>query len=158
MKQPTLFRKRYMPMEVVVLKDDVLLFQDEEKMITKWQVFRPKANFSHGVSCYYLQEGYKVSKFLNDADELVYYYCDIVDIEYDPIKNSYLFTDLLADVIVYPDGFVKVVDLAELADALEEHIITAETLQTVLRRLEALLEVIYDGKFMELTKNLEIEA
>ena len=61
-------------------------------------------------------------------------------------------------MIVYPDGFVKVVDLAELADALEEHIITAETLQTVLRRLEALLEVIYDGKFMELTKNLEIEA
>ena len=44
----------------------------------------------------------------------VYYYCDIIDTTYDAQENSYLFTDLLADVIVYDSGFVKAVSYTHL--------------------------------------------
>ena len=158
MGHPVLYRKRFMPQETILLRDDILVYQDEKVIVTKWNVFRPKAKFSHGVSCYFLEDGYKVSKFLNDQEELVYYYCDIIDTTYDAQENSFLFTDLLADVIVYDSGFVKVVDLAELADMLDEGVITEDVVKKCLRRLEKLLHIIYEGKFEELTKYLEIEG
>ena len=119
MQQTILYRKRFIPNETICLKDDKIIVKNDAHIITKWNVFRPKLEFSKGVSCYFLKEGYKVSKFLNDDDALVYYYCDIIDTVYDAKENAYYFADLLVDVIIYPDGFVKVVDLAELADALE---------------------------------------
>ena len=70
-----------------MLRDDILIYQDDKVIVTKWNVFRPKAKFSHGVSCYFLEDGYKVSKFLNDQEELVYYYCDIIDTTYDAQEN-----------------------------------------------------------------------
>ena len=45
---------------------------------------------------------------------MLFWYCDIVDHTFDTATDTYIFTDLLVDVIVYPDGFVKVVDLDEL--------------------------------------------
>ena len=90
MGHPVLYRKRFMPQEIILLRDDILVYQDEKVIVTKWNVFRPKAKFSHGVSCYFLEDGYKVSKFLNDQEELVYYYCDIIDTTYDAQENSYL--------------------------------------------------------------------
>ena len=155
---PKLYRKRFIPDEIVELRDDRIVYHEGNIMITEWDVLHPKAKFSQGVSCYFLEDGYKVSKFLNDQEELVYYYCDIIDTTYNAQENSYLFTDLLADVIVYDSGFVKVVDLAELADMLDEGVITEELVKKCLRRLEKLLEIIYGGNFDELTKYLEIEG
>lgn len=40
----------------------------------------PKTTFSHGCSCYYLKEGFKISKFYRHDGSLLYWYCDIVDI------------------------------------------------------------------------------
>ncbi len=157
MQQTILYRKRFIPNETICLKDDKIIVKNDAHIITKWNVFRPKLEFSKGVSCYFLKEGYKVSKFLNDDDALVYYYCDIIDTVYDAKENAYYFADLLVDVIIYPDGFVKVVDLAELADALDENIITEEMVKKALRRLEALLTEIYAGKLKNLVQYLEIE-
>lgn len=157
MQQTILYRKRFIPNETICLKDDKIIVKNDAHIITKWNVFRPKLEFSKGVSCYFLKEGYKVSKFLNDDDALVYYYCDIIDTVYDAKENAYYFTDLLVDVIIYPDGFVKVVDLAELADVLDENIITEEMVKKALRRLEALLTEIYGGKLKNLVQYLEIE-
>ena len=33
------------------------------------------------MSCYYIKEGFKVSKFLDDNDNIVYWYCDIIETE-----------------------------------------------------------------------------
>ena len=55
------------------------------------------------------KKNYKVSKFLFSDDSLIYWYCDIIDYTYDNEGDEYVFRDLLADVIVFPDGFVKVV-------------------------------------------------
>ena len=59
-----------------------------------------------------------------------------------------MFTDLLADVIIENSGFVKVVDLDELADACRQEIISNEMLQTALYRLNSLLSIIYNGEFI----------
>ena len=152
---PKLYRKRYMPSEIVHLKDDVIVHQGENRMVTKWDVLHPKAKFSHGISCYYMDKGWKISKFLNKENALVYYYCDIIDTTYNEEENCYVFTDLLADVIIYEDGFVKVVDLGEIAEALEEGIITAKEAKLSLSRLDALLEVIYGGGLPEMIAFME---
>ena len=101
-----LYRKRFVPNETIFLKDDKILHHDEDVIITKWHAFRPKETFDRGVSCYYLKHGFKISKFLNAKNELVYYYCDIIDTEYREEENAYIFGDLLADVIIHKDGFV----------------------------------------------------
>lgn len=153
-----LYRKRFIPNETICLKDDEILYQDDEKIITKWYAFRPKDDFTHGLSCYYLKQGYKVSKFLTKKNELAYYYCDIIDTEYNEEENSYVFSDLLADVIVFENGFVKVVDLAELADCLEDGTISEKNVKDALRRLDALLQIIYNNGFAALIRFLEIEG
>ena len=81
---------------------------------------------------------------------LLYWYCDIVDFDYHPSDNSLIVTDLLADVIIYPDGFVKVVDLDELVTALEERSISLDTLKLSLLHLDRLLQIIYSGGFGKL--------
>ena len=50
-------------------------------------------------------------------------------------------------MIIYPDGRTKVVDLDELADALEQGLITQEQLLASLRQLNNLLSLLYRDKF-----------
>lgn len=144
---PTLFRKRLMPDECINLKDDKLIYIDTNTVITTWQTFRPKAEFSHGCSYYVIDKGYKISRFYRDDDSLAYIYCDIIDTEYDKETDTYIFTDLLADVIIENDGRVRILDLDELGDALKEGIISADLLSDSLKKLDSLLQSIYDGSF-----------
>ena len=57
-----LYRQRLIPAECILLKDDIIVAQDDEVIITKWNTLNPKTEFSHGCSCYFLKEGLKVSK------------------------------------------------------------------------------------------------
>lgn len=155
MDNPKLYRKRIIPEECVFLKDDVILYRDKEIIVTRWNTLHPKKTLHHGYSCYFLERGFKVSKFYDHDNQLISWYCDIISHTYDQDSDTYVFTDLLADVIVYPDGFVRVVDLDELADALRDEKITQEELQTALRRLDKLLALIYKGAFPKLQKCIE---
>lgn len=154
MTNPTLYRRRIIPDECILLKDDIILSCDEEHIVTKWNALRPKKDLHHGASCYFLKEGFKVSKFCREDNSLLYWYCDIVDYNYDSAQNNLIVTDLLADVIIYPDGFVKVVDLDELVIALEARSISLDTLKASLNKLDKLLNIIYAGNFEKLTKML----
>ena len=151
MSKPLLYRKRIIPEECIPLRDDEILFADEHRIVTRWKTLHPKEQFDHGVSCYYLDEGFKVSKFLKSSGELLYYYCDIISYDYDEDRNSYVFTDLLADVLIYPDGHVEVVDVGEIADALENGTLKQEEMIPALRSLDKLLSIIYSGRFNELS-------
>ena len=155
MADPILYRKRLIPEECILLKDDRILVRDDDKIITGWNTIRPRKDLHHGYSCYYLREGFKVSKFYREDDSLLYWYCDIVSYEHRSDTDTYIVTDLLADVIVYPDGFVKVVDLDELVTALNEKLISEVTLKTSLFNLNSLLEIIYAGEFGRLQKPIE---
>lgn len=155
MGQTQLYRKRIVPEECILLKDDVILYQDSDIIVTKWHTLKPKKELHHGFSCYFLKNGYKISKFYGHDNSLLYWYCDIISHTYNPETDTYIFTDLLADVIVYPNGQVKVVDLDEIADAIALNKITSEETQEALRKLDHLLNIIYRGEFESLCKNLE---
>ncbi|MCR5688403.1 MAG: DUF402 domain-containing protein [Lachnospiraceae bacterium] len=147
MDKPLLYRKRIIPEEIILLDKDEILYSDEGHIVTRWNAIRPKKILHHGCSCYFLKEGYKVSKFYREDGRLMYWYCDIISYTYDPGENSYVFTDLLADVIIYPDGHVEVVDVGEIADALTDGTLTVDEMIPALRSLDKLLAVIYSGGF-----------
>lgn len=146
-----MFRKRLIPEEWIELKGDKVIYQDENRIITQWKTLKPREDFSYGYSCYYLKEGYKVSKFIKENGELKCWYCDIITAEWKEQEVSWIFTDLLADVIIKKDGIVQVVDLDELADAFEAGMLTAEELIRALRSLNQLLFVIESGEFQNMT-------
>ena len=151
----TLYRKRIIPPETVLLKDDVIVEQNDEFIITKWNTLNPKTEFSHGCSCYFLREGLKVSKMYRPDGSLLRWYCDIVEFEADEENHSLIVTDLLADVVLYPDGRMEVADLDELAEAMERDLITKEQMTSCLRSLNHLLSMIYRDKFARLQSRLD---
>ena len=168
MTNPVLYRRRLIPDECIPLKDDLILECNEERIVTSWNAIRPKKDLHHGFSCYFLKEGFKVSKFYYEDGRLLYsFYSNnngsplqtaigaIESYDYSSTDNRLMVTDLLADVIIYPDGFVKVVDLDELVTALESRAITLDTLKSCLNRLDRLLKLIYSGGFSELTSHIE---
>ncbi len=155
MADPILYRKRLIPEECVLLKDDRLLYRGEDIIVTAWNTLKPRKDLHHGLSCYYLREGIKVSRFYNENGSLLYWYCDIVDYDHDDKTDTYIITDLLADVIIYPDGFVKVVDIDELATAKEAGLLTDAMLKQALLTLSRLLDIIYAGGFEKLQEPLE---
>lgn len=150
-----IYRKRIIPAECILLKDDLIVMQDDEVIVTKWNTINPKTAFSHGCSCFFLRDGIKVSKIYRSDNSLLYWYCDIVEYSFDPAENAMTFTDLLADVIVHPDGLPKVVDLDELAEAMERNLITKEQMTFCLRSLNHLLSLIYRDKFDRLQSRLD---
>lgn len=152
--KPLLYRKRIIPDECILLKDDEILECSSDIIITKWKTLKPRRDFHHGYSCYYKKLGFKVSMFLKEDDTLLYWYCDIVEYDYDEDKNAYIITDLLADVVVYPDGYVRVLDVDELALALENNLCEPQKITTALRQLDKLLGMIYEDKFDVLTSRL----
>lgn len=144
---PKLYRKRLIPDEMIHLKDDVILHQDASLIITRWDSLKPRKDFSNGISAYFMDEGFKISKIFDKHHKLVYWYCDIIETSFEMADNTYVFTDLLADVVVYPDGTLRVLDLDEVGDALESHLISKEVAVKALRLCNQLLELIYNGNF-----------
>ncbi len=166
MEKPILYRRRLIPDECIPLKDDVILRCDPEVIVTSWNTLHPKKDFDRGRSAYLLKKGLKVSRFCRSDGSLLCWYCDIVDYEYGRENASgtsagavsLTVIDLLADIIVSPEGAVRLVDLDELTDAAERGLISEQTLHSVLRRIDGLLRTIYDGAFGTLTALLDAEA
>ena len=130
-----LYRRRLIPDECLHLKNDHIIHISKDIIVTKWNTIHPKAEFSHGISMYCLN--------------------DIIDTYYNSLKDEYIFTDLLADVIIENSGFVKVVDLDELADACSNELISTSLLTASLHRLNNLLSIIYDGSFKDYIYKLD---
>lgn len=183
MKEFSLYRKRIIPKECILLKDDEILSFDENRLVTRWNVLHPKKDLHHGISCFFLDEGWKISKFYDQQNRLLYWYIDIISYLWTSDKEIYnenennenadneyknsngnnatgndtalCVTDLLTDVIIYPDGFVKVVDIDELSDALESGDIDTATLCESLRKLDGILKLIYSGEFQKIAAYVE---
>lgn len=150
-----LYRERLIPKERILLKDDNIVYQDPTCIITTWSTLHPKQEFDHGISLYLLEEGFKISYFFEASGALHYIYCDIIEVNYDPATDTYVFVDLLADVIIENDGRVRVLDLDELAQANEEGIITTAQLNKSLYRLDKLLAKAYNNDLGQYTRLLD---
>lgn len=151
----TLYRRRYEPEETICLKDDEILLINEDMIVTKWNCLKPRKDIASGISVYLMKEHIKVSKVLDQNGDLVYWYCDIIDTIYNPEENSYVFCDLLIDVLVYGDSSVKIVDLDELGDVLEKDFITKKQAVLALRAANNLLSVIYQNQFYKYQELIE---
>jgi len=149
---PTLIRRRFIPNETITLNDEVLR-ADGEVILTRWKVLSPVHDFDNGRSCYFLKRGFKLSRFYRGGEPCDYIYCDLIEAEATP--DGYIFSDLLIDLFVYDSGFVRVVDVGEVADALDQGLISVDMAKKALRLLDSLLEIIYSGKFGELSRFLE---
>ena len=150
-----LYRKRLIPEECILLKDDIILEKNENVIVTKWDTLKPRRDFHHGYSCYYLEYGFKISKFYKEDNTLLYWYCDIVEYDYNESENSLIVLDLLADVVIYPDGYVKILDMDELAVALDKELCSPKLISGALKKLDYLLNIIYDDKFEVLSSRID---
>lgn len=150
--KPSMYRKRYIPDEIKSLEKDEILYISDDVIVTKWDTFRPKKNFSNGISCTFVNKGFKISKFMDNNGKLVYYYCDIIHSDYYKDENKWIFTDLLADVKIYPDGRTEIVDLDEVSEALKSGIISTETVCELMENLNSLLGIIYSGEWRKMTE------
>lgn len=155
MKEFSLYRRRMIPAECIPLPDDKIVSFEHNRLVTEWSALHPKKDLHHGISCYFFDEGCKVSKFYREDGSLLYWYIDIISYEWSEDRTCLTVTDLLADVLIYPDGFVKVVDLDEIADAQERALITPAQLGTSLRTLDRVLNMIYSGDFKTLEDYVE---
>lgn len=155
MSRPRLFRRRFIPDENIELKDDMILALEPNLIITSWNVLKPRRDISRGVSAYIIDKGIKVSKVFDNAGQMVYWYCDIIETHYDEKENTYTFNDLLIDVVVYPDGQVEVLDMDEFADAMEQGILSVGTIAHAMRATDDLLHTIYAGEFEKYTHYID---
>jgi len=142
-----LYRKRFIPNELVHLENDIILKEDQDLIITKWRALKPRKDIVGGISAYYIDKGFKVSKIYDQNDNIVYWYCDIIQTKVESDKNIIVFEDLLVDVLLYEDGTLRILDLDELADAFDTKLITEDMLKDALRTLDKLLKIIDQGKF-----------
>lgn len=144
---PRMLRKRYIPDELVDISGDEVLYRDKNILITRWKTIRPRPDFDWGVSFVFLNDGYKVSRFYDKSNIFLYWYCDIIEVEYNESKDMFLFKDLLLDVKIMPDGKAKLLDADEMADAVTRSIITKEQISKALLGLAKLYDQINNGKF-----------
>ena len=151
---PRIYRIRYIPSEIVDLSKDVLLFRDQHYLITEWIPIKPRNDIAHGVSCVFLEHGWKISAFMDVTKKLKYWYCDIIDINYDEKTDTYYLYDLLTDIIIKNERYTEVVDLDELAEAFDEGLITKEQLSMSLKRSNSLLNMIYSNEMPKLVYDI----
>jgi predicted RNA-binding protein associated with RNAse of E/G family len=142
---PRIYRIRYIPAEIVDLSSDTLLFRDPHYLITRWKPIKPRNDIAGGISCVFLDQGWKISIFLDKEGKIDCWYCDIIDIEYDQNTDTYSLYDLLTDIKIKSDGSVEVIDLDELASAFDEGLISSRQISLSLKRCNNLLNIIYNS-------------
>jgi predicted RNA-binding protein associated with RNAse of E/G family len=147
MNKPVILRRRYIPYEVVDISSDELMFRSESLLVTKWTSIKPRPDFHGGISFTFLDRGYKLGRFYDEKNRFLYWYCDIVEVQYDHGADTYTINDLLVDIKILPDGEVRLLDADELAQAIEKGLISNEQVCQALKTLDSLLKLIYNRNF-----------
>lgn len=154
-----LFRKRHIPEECVPLKNDTVLFWDDSRMVTSWNVLKPRSDFASGISLFDFEKHWKITRVAKADGSLYHWYCDIMRVHISEDKEANtttcLMEDLLIDIVIEPDGSVHVLDLDEAAEAFEKGLITGTDLTLALHAADTLLRIIRTGEFAEYQKIVE---
>lgn len=142
-----MFRKRFIPDEIVDISSDEVLERNDNIIVTRWNPIKPRGDIGGGISYTFLKRGYKISKIFDSNGNFIYWYCDVIDYTYDEIEDEYVFIDLLADVKVYPDGKAEVLDLDELEEALKNNLVTKEQMLKAVKSVNSLMEMVQNEVF-----------
>lgn len=146
--QLKLYRKRFFPEELIYLKDDIILRTEKDLIITKWTTLKPRTDIAAGISAYIIDKNIKVSKIFDADKNLVHWYCDIITTNHTE-ESVFVFTDLLIDVIIEPNGTVHVVDMDELGDYIKNKTLDTDTACLALHAANDLLQSISCGDFKQ---------
>ena len=138
-------RKRYIPDEVISLTNDTIYYVSDELIVTGWRAIRTRPDISGGFSAYYPKLGIKASKLFDGDGRLLYWYNDISELSF--VGKNINFTDLLIDLVVYPDNSIRILDLDEFAEAVEKNYITKEQEVKALNSFHVLLDYIYNDEY-----------
>lgn len=152
-KQLMLYRKRYFPEEIIYLKDDIILYAEKNLIISKWKTLKPRNDIAGGISAYVIDKNIKISRIFDANQNFVHWYCDIITTTCQQ-ESTYIFTDLLIDIIIDPDGIVHVVDMDELGDYIKNGTIDPNTACLALHAANDLLLSITNGEFKQYQKLL----
>lgn len=142
-----MYRRRFIPDEIVDISDDEVLERNDNIIVTKWVPIKPRGDMGAGISYTFLKRGYKISKIFDSNKNFIYWYCDVLEYNYDEEKDEYVFTDLLADIKVYPDGKIEVLDFNELTEAYNSKIITSVQLLNSIKSINMLIEMLKNKMF-----------
>ncbi len=144
-----LYRKRHIPEECILLKNDRILFLDDSRLVTTWNVLKPRADFASGISLFDFEKHWKITRVAKADGSLYHWYCDIMKMHISEENETvtYLMEDLLIDIVIEADGSVHVLDLDEAAEAFEKGLITGADLTLALNAADALLRIIRSGEF-----------
>lgn len=145
--KPKMWRKRYIPNEIVDISSDEVLYRDEKLIVTRWNVIHPRLDFQKGISYIMLDDGFKISKFFRENGEYLKCYCDIIDVEYNPITDEYIFIDLLLDLVFISENETRILDSAELQEAIDTKLITKRQANISRKKLQKLISLIITNQF-----------
>lgn len=140
-----IYRRRFIPDEIVDISTDEVVYEDEKMLVTKWFPIKPRVDVGRGVSYTLFEKGWKISKFYDTNGMFIFWYCDII--EHEKIDDGYILKDLLVDVKVYEDGSYEVLDEEELEVAYEQDLITEKQKEDAIGKLNELVELIKNKKF-----------
>ncbi len=162
-----LFRRRFIPDELVFLRDDEIVSVTEDKILTRWHSLNARTDFAYGESVYYRKKGLKVTRVLDENRNFLHWYIDVVrecgpealnvgpdtrlntaaaeylGSERDPRDQVKVYEDLLLDVTVLPDGLIRVLDMDEVMDAFEQGMITENMLRQSIDTCYAYINKLY---------------
>lgn len=141
--------RKFVPEKKIInVSKDKIRQWDDNLLITEWLPRRAREDMSGGISFAFFDKGYKISWVYKGNYEFAFWYCDIIGQgKFSKSKKTFSYPDLMADVKISPDGKVTILDLHELADALEKSLITKKQSCDALRSLNSLLEIIDKGEF-----------
>ncbi len=64
-----MFRRRFIPDEIVDISSDKLIKIKPNYLITEWIPINPREDFKSGYSYAFFEYGFKISRFLDEARE-----------------------------------------------------------------------------------------
>ncbi len=142
-----IYRKRFEPDECVLLKDDEIVYADRSYICTKWETLKPRDDFDSGASIYDIKNGVKVSKFCKNG-RILYYYIDIIGIEYSVDDDSYLCTDYVLDIVLQTDHkSYTILDEDELDVLIENGTLNSTQVAETYSKLNFMVTCIEENNF-----------
>ncbi len=162
-----LFRRRFIPDELVFLHDDEILSVTEDKIVTRWQSLNPRNDFAFGESTYYRKKGLKVTRVMDKDKNFLHWYIDVVRecgaealqvgesarlnsaaadylaAEKNPDNQVIVYEDLLLDLVVLPNGLIEIRDMDEIMDVYEQGVISEEILRQSMNTCYSYAQTLY---------------
>lgn len=113
----TLLKHKLLPQCTEDITEDEILFFNNDYLVTQWKAKSSNMNIASALSVVSVEHGIQISKKYDKDKKFCYWYCDIVKTKWTPESSCFEITDLLVDVVVFPDNELRMIDLDEFTQS-----------------------------------------